>query len=124
MEHRWNKRAKAHVEVALYRHGRLLAHCHSRDVSLEGMYLALDADTLDLQVGGALDVIFTPRTGKPSGELRSGAVVRHRRPEGVGIMFATFQPEVLAFLDAAANGRRAPRPTAPAAAASGVGFGA
>ena len=105
MEHRWNKRADVRFDVSVHRQGRPIALCNSHNASLEGMFLELDADALDLQVGSAIEVVFGPRRRQPAKRWRSSAVVMHRSPRGVGLMFATLQPEVLVVLDAAASGR-------------------
>jgi hypothetical protein len=105
MEHRWNKRADVRFDVSMHRRGMPAALCMSRNASLEGMFLELDADALDLQVGTAIEVAFRLRGGEPGKRRRSSAVVMHRGPRGVGLMLATFQPEVLAVLAAAASGR-------------------
>ena len=105
MEHRWNKRADVRFDVSVHRQGRPIALCTSQNASLEGMFLELDADALDLQVGASIEVAFELRGREPGKRWRSNAVVMHRSPRGVGLMFATFQPEVLAVLDARASGR-------------------
>jgi len=103
MEHRWNARRPLRVDVALYRPGEQVVLCRSRDLSLEGMRLEVDANALELHVGMAVEVVISLRGGaseRPPKLFRTSAVVMHRDEAGIGLMLTTFEPALLCALQA------------------------
>ncbi|MGI9336735.1 MAG: PilZ domain-containing protein [Gammaproteobacteria bacterium] len=127
MEHRWNARLPARLRVRLCRSGgRNPVECYSSNVSLEGAFLNLgasDAHDLGLRAGAPLLIEFGfdgALAHQPARVERPG-IVRHRRREGVGVMFCTPTPELVeAVREEAARASEAlefPAPPAPEAGA-------
>jgi len=84
IEHRWSERKPIEIEVAL--------HCSpigtivgkTRDISLEGMFVATNG--VELPVNSELEVSFTIPGEPEEKEHRLPAYVVHGNGEGVGLM--------------------------------------
>jgi len=108
MEHRWTERREARLDVAFYRQGRPATICKSRNVSLEGMYLEVDARALDLRIGTPVELVLRLPHAAPGRRHSAKALVRHCDDVGVGLMLTAVAPELSMALRATCDGAPAP----------------
>lgn len=89
MEHRWSMRRALGGEARIYREGEQALESQIGDISLEGMFIR--TGDVRLQKNTLVEVEFAlPQ--EPARRYRLPALVTHKRDEGIGVMFHTFDP--------------------------------
>ncbi len=86
MEHRYCRRKPLEVGVRLYNGAEVLADGEMQNISTGGIYVRLD-DTRRFPVDRVVEVAFDVPDGDGSCAIRSPAMVVHRNPHGIGLMF-------------------------------------
>ena len=86
MEHRYCRRKPLEVGVRLYNGAEVLAEGEMQNISTGGIYVRLD-DTRDFPVDRVVEVAFDVPDGGGTCAIRSPAMVVHRNPRGIGLMF-------------------------------------
>lgn len=87
-ERRWCVRKAFIMAVTLHHQGRPLSHCKTRDIGVEGVFI--EADTTGLDVHTMIEVSL-PVSVIGTGQCRRvPAMVVHKRGNGVGLMFCSF----------------------------------
>ncbi len=82
MERRWCERIPVNAEAYVCYHGHYIP-VELRNVSLEGAWVALGAQSRDEQPGeGPVELVL-----ERGGELKIPAEVTHREPSGLGLAF-------------------------------------
>ncbi|UCE88165.1 MAG: PilZ domain-containing protein [Pseudomonadota bacterium] len=96
MDHRWNTRTDANVNVTL-KYDRLgLVTGTTRDLSLGGAYIHTKA--VDMGVNSQLQVRFQTDNGGISDFVELPATVVHSGNDGVGLMFTDYAPSSVTTL--------------------------
>ena len=83
MEHRCSQRKKVRLDVTLYRNGRAVSRCKSRDIGLEGMFI--EAGGMNCPVNSRVEVELAIEDGNKS--VRLPAIVVRSYTDGISIMF-------------------------------------
>lgn len=83
-ENRWSSRKALTLDVSLYYPPIGVINTHTRNVSLEGMFVELDGVNIPEQ--SRLEVSFRASTLNGDIETRLPAFVVHRHADGVGLM--------------------------------------
>jgi len=107
MEHRLTRRVPVDLDVVADHEPALPVAGVARDLSLEGMFVEVDPEALDAQIGSALEIAFEVERGGRARACRSTAVVMHRQARGVGVMFATLDPAFLVAVEGVVRHARA-----------------
>ncbi|WJW75069.1 PilZ domain-containing protein [Thiohalobacter sp. IOR34] len=84
VEHRWSERKPIQMEVALHYPPVGTLRCTTRDVSLEGMFVATDG--VELPPQAELEISFVTEDAGHRHEHRMPAYVVHGNGDGVGLM--------------------------------------
>lgn len=89
MEHRWSMRRALGGEARIYREGEQAFESEIGDIGLEGIFIR--AADVRLQKNTMVEVEFA-LPAEPATRYRLPALVTHKRDEGIGLMFHTFDP--------------------------------
>lgn len=81
MEHRFSPRLSYPLDVAIYVRNTLVARGVCRDVSRDGMFVYLDADSLSRNALVEVEIV------QPNNRLCLPAMVAHCENDGVGLIF-------------------------------------
>ena len=84
LEHRWSSRKEINLNVNLYYPPVGMINGTTENISLEGMYVAVNG--VDIPPQARLEVCFTAETRGKSIELRLTAYVVHGGGSGIGLM--------------------------------------
>ena len=88
LERRWGVRKPIIMAVTVHYQDRQLNNCKSRDIGAEGIFVETDPTEVELQA--MLDVLL-PSSVIGNGHMRRiPAVVVHKRVNGLGLMFCSF----------------------------------
>jgi hypothetical protein len=96
MDHRWNTRTAANVNVTLKYERLGLVTGTTRDLSLGGAYVR--TNTSDMDVNSALKVRFQTDHDGVSDFVELSATVVHAGDDGVGLMFTDYAPSSVTTL--------------------------
>jgi hypothetical protein len=97
IEHRHTKRVAVSDTVSIYHRNTLVAHCKTKDITVDGM--ALWAGPLQYHRNTMLEVEFADGD-KPRKSLRLPAIVVYSATKVLGLMFTRTSDEVQAYLRA------------------------
>jgi hypothetical protein len=87
-ERRWCVRKAIIMAVTLHHQGRQLSNCKTRDIGVEGIFI--ETDTAAMDVHDVLEVSL-PTSVIGAGQCRRiPAMAVHKRGNGVGLMFCSF----------------------------------
>ena len=84
IEHRWSSRKNINIDVNLYYPPIGMIKGITRNISLEGMFVALSGVTIPPQA--RLEICFTAHSRGQATEHRLPAYVVHGSGEGIGLM--------------------------------------
>jgi len=84
IEHRWSSRKNINIDVDLYYPPVGIINGKTRNVSLEGMFVALEGTSIPPQA--RLEICFTAETHGKTTQHRLPAYVVHGSEQGVGLM--------------------------------------
>ncbi|MEA3242757.1 MAG: hypothetical protein U9Q19_04865 [Pseudomonadota bacterium] len=84
LEHRWSSRKEINLHVNLYYPPVGMINGTTQNISLEGMYVAVNG--VDIPPQARLEVCFTAETRGKSIEHRLPAYVVHGGDSGIGLM--------------------------------------
>ncbi|MFC1773888.1 PilZ domain-containing protein [Pseudomonadota bacterium] len=84
LEHRWSSRKEINLNVNLYYPPVGMINGTTQNISLEGMYVAVNG--VDIPPQARLEVCFTAETRGKSIEHRLPAYVVHGGDSGIGLM--------------------------------------
>lgn len=97
IEHRHAKRVTVSDTVSIYHRGTLVAHCKTKDITVDGM--ALWAGPLQYHRNTMLEVEFT-KGDELRQDLRMPAIVVYSATKVLGLMFTRTSDEAQALLRA------------------------
>lgn len=87
-ERRWCVRKAFIMAVTLHHQGRQLNNCKTRDIGVEGVFIETDAAGVDVH---AVVEVALPTSVIGAGQCRRiPATVVHKRGNGLGLMFCSF----------------------------------
>ena len=98
MHRRWSKRTPLTLPVTVYRGRGAPLRVTARDLSIGGMFLQMDPD--DLMPNDTVILAFTLRTEAEVSHCRLPASVMHVADDGVGVLFDSFDRNVVEVLRA------------------------
>jgi len=96
MEHRYYKRKPVKIDVMLYRRGRLVNVCRTRDIGIAGLFLETEAS--EYNKNSIIDVDFVvelSRRHKRFRTYRLPAMVVRTANDGIGLMFVNAESEAI-----------------------------
>lgn len=95
MEKRWSLRKSIQLDVVLHHDTAGVIKCKTRDISLEGMFIETDSQTLPVDDPVYLDFILQNGDNKLH-HIRAKVV--RTTDNGMGVMFREFNPRISHFL--------------------------
>ena len=88
LERRWCVRKAFIMAVTLHHQGGSLTNCKTRDIGVEGVFI--ETDTAEVDIHAVVEVSL-PISVIGAGQCRRiPATVVHKRPNGLGVMFCSF----------------------------------
>ncbi len=96
LEHRWGKRRQVSLDVVVRGRNGLTVHGRIRDISTEGMFIQLAAQTISTST--VVEIEFSPH-----GCLHSWVV--HVGNKGIGVMFLSTDDSEQKLLEQLLSGR-------------------
>ena len=118
MEHRLSPRTTTPIAVVVHVRGRGRARCVTRDASVDGMFINLDAGLFGVRERSVIEVTLA-EAGGGTPHAATMAYVVHRQRHGLGVMFTSLASpmrDAIARLLAerrVSEARGAPPPTRP-----------
>ncbi len=88
LERRWCVRKSFIMAVTLHHEGRQLGNCKTRDISPEGLFV--ETDTTEVDLHAVLDVSLPTSVIGAGHSRRIPVAVVHKRANGLGLMFCSF----------------------------------
>lgn len=101
MERRYGPREPVNLDVTIYREKRKLGSFESRDIGLEGIFVA--AQHPDLGVGECITLQLSLDVSDRDSCYPIRAIVVHRSNDGIGLMFTDYDPIFFLVLDTLSN---------------------
>ncbi|MCB1740194.1 MAG: PilZ domain-containing protein [Gammaproteobacteria bacterium] len=103
IKHRLHERCGARFDVELKLHANRTLSCTARDVSVDGIFVELDAERAGLHSGCGVQVVFSAYQDGALHHYLVTGVITHCNDDGAGIMFAACERPLAQLLAALAN---------------------